>query len=172
MPYAARRQLFQPKAFRPGMLAAIARLASHRQVARGVAQGRVNMLQRAGPVVKRRAAIVAAGGFGEDGGDIGGFQFWAAVAPVGAIGTIAMPRHDIFTPVAAVRGAFSAQMLGEHSGYSTRTLPSKRFGSQHCSGRSKLVKAISRIKADFVMLLVQLMIEKTNTGSQVILRSA
>ena len=51
MPYAARRQPFQPSAFRPGMLAAVARLASHSQVARVVALGRVNMLQRSGPVV-------------------------------------------------------------------------------------------------------------------------
>ena len=44
-----------------------------------------------------------------------------------------MPRHDIFTPIAAVIGALGAQTLGRHSRYSTRTLLSKRFYS--CLGR-------------------------------------
>ena len=43
----------------------------------------------------RRAAIVATGMSGKDGGYDGDYQFWAAIAPIGKVGPIAMPRHNI-----------------------------------------------------------------------------
>ena len=111
--YAARRQPFQPNAFGPGMLAAVARRASNCQIAWAVAKRRVNMLQRSRPAVNRRAAIVATSVVGDDSGYVGSFQFWTAIAPVGKVGPIAMPRHDVFTTIAAVIGALVAQTLDE-----------------------------------------------------------
>lgn len=102
------------------MLAVVARRAGDRQIACPVAKRRVNMLQRSRPAVNRRAAIVAAGAVGKDGGYIGGCQFWTAIAPIGKVGPIAMPRHDIFTTIAPVIGALVAQMLVGHKGYSTK----------------------------------------------------
>ena len=127
VPYAARRKSFQPNAFRSGMLAAVARRAGDGQIAFAVAKGCVNMLQRSRPAVNRRAAIVATGAVGKDGGYVGGYQFWTAIAPIGKVGPIAMPRHDIFTTIAPVVGAFVAQMLVGHKGYSTKT-PSTKSG--------------------------------------------
>ena len=99
------------------MLAAVARRAGDRQIACPVAKRRVNMLQRSRPAVNRRAAIVATGPVGKDGGYIGGCQFGAAIAPIGKVGPIAMPRHDIFTTIVPVIGALVAQMLVGHKGY-------------------------------------------------------
>lgn len=103
------------------MLAVVARRASDCQIAWAVAKRRVNMLQRSRSVVNRRDAVVATGEVGKDGGYIGGCQFWTAIAPIGKVGPIAMPRHDIFTTIAPVVGALVAQMLVGHKGYSTKT---------------------------------------------------
>lgn len=121
MTYAARRKSFQPNAFRSGILSVVARRAGDGQIAKAVAKRRVNMFQRSRPAVNRRAAIVATGAVGKDGGYIGGCQFLSAVAPVGAIGAVPMPRHDIFTPIAAVIGALVAQMFVGHKGYFAKT---------------------------------------------------
>ena len=83
MPYAARRQPFQPNAFRSRMLAGVARRASDGQITFAVAQRYVNMFQRSRPAIKQRASVVAAGAVGKDGGHIGGCQFLSAVAPIG-----------------------------------------------------------------------------------------
>ena len=121
MPYAPRRKPFQPNAFGSGMLSVVARRASDGQIARAVAKRRVNMLQRSGLTVNRRAAIVATGAVGKDGGYIGSYQFGTAIAPIGKVGPIAMPRHDNFTTIAPVVGALVAQMLVGHKSYSTKT---------------------------------------------------
>ena len=79
-----------------------------------------------------------------------------------------------------------SKVLAQRAGARLRALfIDEGFGSQDGSGRSKLVEAINRIQDDFDMILVithieelrdsfpvQLMIEKTNRGSQVTLRSA
>ena len=121
VPYAARRKPFQPNAFRPVMLAIVARRASDCQIAWAVAKRRINMLQRSRPAVNRCAAIVAAGTVGKDGGYGGGFEFGTAIALIGKVGPVAMPRHDIFPTIAPVVGALVAQMLVGHKGYSTKT---------------------------------------------------
>jgi len=102
------------------MLAIVATRTSDCQIAWTVAKRRVNMLQRSGPAVNRRAAIVAVGAVGKDGGYVGGYQFWTAIAPIGKVGPIAVPRHDIFTTIALIIGALVAQMLVGHKGYSTK----------------------------------------------------
>ena len=79
-----------------------------------------------------------------------------------------------------------SKMLAQRAGALQRALfINEGFGSQDASGRSKLVESINRIQDDFDMILVithikelrdsfpvQFMVKKTNSGSQVTLRSA
>ena len=105
--------------------------------------------------------------------------------PLGARSYDMYSGGEAFRINLALRIALS-KVLAKRAGAQLRALfIDEGFGSQDGSGRSKLVEAINRIQDDFDMILVithieelrdsfpvQLMVEKTNSGSQVTLRSA